>query len=158
MTRSCNTHKSVTFMNYQLRIWYVYAENNCAEVGLNKQWCLLKGGGAIFLSNRGVIKSWGHRFSSVKNIGVSTWNKQEIIGWLQSLPKFVFNDNHANANFPRYAYWGYICVYNNTLAGGGINFLLSNMGVTQILPRYLPGGTFRNLWTPSSKENWDLQS
>ena len=83
----------------------MYAENNCAEVVLNKQRCLW--GAIIFFQIGGHEKSWGHRFFflfSVKSIGVSTWNKQEIIGWLQILLKFVFNDNpsmqifHATRN------------------------------------------------------------
>ena len=44
------------------------AENNCAEMILNKQRCLLRG--YRFLSNKEVVeKLGGHRFFSVKNIG-----------------------------------------------------------------------------------------
>ena len=38
-------------------IWYMYAENNCAEVVLNKQRCLLRG--YRFLSNKGVMEKLG---------------------------------------------------------------------------------------------------
>ena len=45
------------------------AENNCAEIILNKQRCLLRG--CRFLSNKEVMENLGvgHRFFSVKNIG-----------------------------------------------------------------------------------------
>ena len=39
-------------------------------------------------------------FFSVNNIGVSTWNKQEIIGWLQTTEICV--QWYPHANFPRY--------------------------------------------------------
>ena len=38
----------------------MYAENNCAEVVLNKHRCLLRG--YHFLSNRGHKNAGGHRF------------------------------------------------------------------------------------------------
>ena len=52
-------------------------------IDLNKQRCLLRG--YRFLSNKEVMEKLGGSqivfffFFSVKNIGLSTWNKQEII-------------------------------------------------------------------------------
>ena len=103
-------------------------------------------GAIIFFQIGGHEKAGSHRFFSVKNIGVSTWNKQEIIGWLQVLLKFVFNDNplqifHATRNE------GCRFVYNKV----SCNFWLSNMGSQKYCL-----GTFGISWAPYSKENGDL--
>ena len=84
----------------------MYAENNyCAEVVLNNMFIE----GVSFSFKWGVMKKLGSHIY-VKNIGVSNWNKQEIIGYLITLLKFVFNDNNY-VNFPRYAHCGlHICL------------------------------------------------
>ena len=68
------------------------AENNCAEMILNKQRCLLRG--YRFLSNKEVMEKLGVIvFFFCEKYWVSTWNKQDIIGWLQYFTEFEFNDN-----------------------------------------------------------------
>ena len=84
-------------------IWYMNAENNCAEVVLNKQRCLLRG---YFFQIKGVMEKLGVTdFFSVKNIGVSIWNKQEVIGWLQYFIEICVQWQ-PHANYQRYAQWG----------------------------------------------------
>ena len=118
-------------------IWYMYAENNCAEVVLNKQRCLLRG---YFFQIRRSWKSGGHRFVfvcvCVKNIGVSTWNKQEIIGWLYLCSMTIPN---PHANYQRYAQWGLHYWFMITLQfrGGVIQILIIKYRGHKILPRYL---------------------
>ena len=80
MARGCKAH--TTKFDWVYGTCRACAENYCAEVIfpviLNKQRCLLRG--YRFLSNKDVMeKLEGHRFFSVKNIGISTWNKLEII-------------------------------------------------------------------------------
>ena len=70
----------------------VCAENNCAGMILNKQRCLLRG--YHFLSIKEVMEKLGVTvFFFCEKYWVSTWNKQDIIGWLQYFTEFVFNDN-----------------------------------------------------------------
>ena len=55
------------------------AENNCAEMLLNKQRCLLRG--YRFLSNkRSHGKAGGHRFFSVQNIGSQLEINKVLLG------------------------------------------------------------------------------
>ena len=86
-----------------------YAENNCAEMILNKQRYYLRG--YRFLSNnmnKEVMekrKSWGPQMFSVKNIGSRLETNKKLLGGYNILLKFVFSDN-PHANYQRYAHWG----------------------------------------------------
>ena len=144
VARRCKAH--TTKSDYS--IWYMNAENNCAEVALNKQRCLLRG---YFFQIRGLWKSWGHRFFfSVNNIGVSIWNKQEIIGWLQYFTEICVQLQPPCKLSTLRSMGVGLLVYDKliTLQFRGCHtiFWLSIWGIT-IYCR----GTFGNLWTPISK-------
>ena len=47
-------------------------------------------GAIVFFQIRRSWKSWGHRFFFCEKYWVSTWSKQDIIGWLQYFTEFVF--------------------------------------------------------------------
>ena len=135
-------------------IWYMCAENNCAQVVLNKQRCLLSG---YFFQIRGSWKSWGHRFFSVRNVEVSTWNKQEIIGWLQYFTEICVHWQ-APCKLSTLRSMGVaLLVSDNTAVSRGchyvIQFLIIKYGGHKILPRYL-----WKLMNPYSKVWWPHNS
>ena len=77
----------------------MFAENNCAEVALNKQRCLLRG--YWFLGGHG--KAGGQSFFFCEKYwGLNLKKNRKLLGGCTILLKFVFNDN-PHANYQRYA-------------------------------------------------------
>ena len=104
-------------------------------------------GAIVFFQIRRSWKSWGSQIFFCEKYWVSTWNKQDIIGWLQYFTEFVFNMTTPmqiiNATLNGLHYWFMITLQ---FRGGSYNFWLSNTGVTKYCR-----GTFGNLWTPIPK-------
>ena len=109
----------------------------CAEIIVRRWFWTSKDvywGAIVFFQIRRSWKSWGSHIFFCEKYWVSTWNKQDIIGWLQYSTEFVFNDN-PHANYQRYALVMGVAllVYDNTaVPRGSYNFWLSNTGSQNI--------------------------
>ena len=123
-------------------------ENNCAEVILNKQRCSLRG--YLFLQIRRSWKSWGSQIFFCEKYWVSTWNKQDIIGWLglQYFTEFVLNENPPCKLSTLRLMGVALLVCDNTAVprAGSYNFCYQIRGSQNIAEP-----TFGNLWTPIPK-------
>ena len=86
-------------------------------------------------------KSWGPQI-----FFVSTWNKQEIIGWLQYFTEICVQWQPPCKSTLRSLRVALLVYYNTAVPKGSYNFWLSNTGVTKYCR-----GIFGNLWNPIPK-------
>ena len=88
------------------------------------------------------MKKLRSQFFYVKNIGVSQLEKKkkkEIIGWLQILLKFVFNENRPMQIFRSTRIGGCIFVYNNTATQWGCHNTATQWGCHTIFDYQIRG-------------------
>ena len=99
-------------------------------------------GAIVFFQIRRSWKSWGSQiFFFVKNIGVSTWNKQEIIGWLQYFTEICVQWQPPCKLSMLRSMGVALLVYDKLTTlqfrGGVIQFSIIKYDGHNILPRYL---------------------